>query len=105
MGELETAPYKTGNAVYPMLTKVRELEAWLREVGGFQHTYCDSFQTEEEFEEMFDHSLYNEMRIKYGAEDVFPRVYGKTRPEVDVWQWVAEEEELIDKGKSKRKRQ
>jgi hypothetical protein len=44
--------------LFPMVSKVRELEAWLREVKGFQHTYCDSFQSEAEFEEMFDHSLY-----------------------------------------------
>ena len=29
---------------FPTVTKVRELEAWVRSVGGFQHTYCDSFQ-------------------------------------------------------------
>ena len=30
----------------------------MRSVGGFQHTYCDSFQTEEEFEAMFNHDLW-----------------------------------------------
>lgn len=30
--------------LFPTVTKVRELEAWVRTVGGFQHTYCDSFQ-------------------------------------------------------------
>ena len=30
--------------LFPMVTKVRELETWVRSVGGFQHTYCDSFQ-------------------------------------------------------------
>lgn len=30
--------------LFPTVTKVRELEAFVRSVGGFQHTYCDSFQ-------------------------------------------------------------
>ena len=62
------------------------------QVNGFQHTYCDSFQTQEEFEKMFDHEgLYNECRAMYSAEGVFPRVYDKTRPEMDVFKWLQEE--------------
>ena len=86
---------------------MRQLEAWLRKVGGFQHTYCDSFQTRGEFEEMFDHHPqdpqpgcnqgggfgYDACRVRYGAEGVFPRVYDKTRPEVDVFAWLREEED------------
>jgi delta24-sterol reductase len=79
--------------LFPMVTRVRKLEAWLRSVGGFQHTYCDSFQTEEEFEAMFDHTLYDEMRGKYGASKVFPRVWEKTRPEMDWRGWLEEERE------------
>jgi len=79
--------------VYPMVTKVRRLEAWLRDIGGFQHTYCDSFQTEEEFSAMFDtDGLYKDMRTKYKCEGVFPSVYDKTRPEMDIWGWLREEE-------------
>ena len=43
---------------------------------------------------MFDHELYDEMRTRYFADGVFPRVYDKTRPEVDVWAWLKEEEKL-----------
>ena len=76
-----------------MITKVRRLEALLREIRGFQHTYCDSFQTEEEFSAMFDtDGLYREMRTRYDCEGVFPTVYEKTRPEMDVWRWLREEE-------------
>ena len=78
--------------LFPMVTRVRELEAWLRANGGFQHTYCDSFQTEGEFEAMFDHGLYREMRGAYGAEGRFPSVFAKTRPEVDFQAWLKEEE-------------
>ena len=58
---------------------MRRLEAWLRDNGGFQHTYCDSFQTEAEFEQMFDHAQYDRMRARYGAGAAFPRVYAKVR--------------------------
>jgi hypothetical protein len=78
--------------LFPMATRVRRLEAWLRDNGGFQHTYCDSFQTEEEFEQMFDHAQYDKMRARYGADAAFPRVYAKTRPEVAVFEWLREEE-------------
>ena len=93
-----------GDYLFPMVSRVRKLERWLREVGGFQHTYCDSFQTEEEFELMFDHGLYDRMRVQYGEKGgcrkgVFPRVWAKTRPEMDVFAWLAEEEENEKKGK------
>ena len=39
--------------------------------------YADSYMTEKEFQDMFDHSLYNEMRRKYNCEEAFPAVYGK----------------------------
>jgi len=83
--------------LFPMIGRVRLLEKWLRENGGFQYTYCDSFQTEEEFHEMFDHTLYNEMRKKYNAEGSFRSVYDKTRPEVDTVKWLKEEEESNEK--------
>ena len=79
-----------------VVTKVRELEAWVRSVGGFQHTYCDSFQTRMEFEEMFDHEGgWRAVRAKYGAEGKFPSVYEKTRPEVDVWGRLEMEKALL----------
>jgi Delta24-sterol reductase len=77
-------PFKTVHAV-------RELEAWIRSVGGFQHSYCDSFQTEEEFGQMFDTALNAKLRKQYGADRAFVGVYEKTRPEVDVMAWMAEE--------------
>lgn len=49
-------------------------------------------QTEEEFREMFDHSLWEKMREKYECNTAFNTVYEKTRPEVDVWKWLEEEE-------------
>ncbi|OQR85741.1 24-dehydrocholesterol reductase [Achlya hypogyna] len=55
----------------------RRIEAFVRSVGGFQMLYADSYMTETEFESMFDHKLYHQMRSKYNSADAFPSVYGK----------------------------
>ena len=47
------------------------------------------------FTQMFDHGLYDRMRRTYQADGTFPRIYEKTRPEMDVWKWLAEEERHI----------
>ena len=78
-------PFKT-------VAAVRKLEAYIRSVRGFQHTYCDSFQTKEEFESMFDLRLHHELRARYGAEGAFVGIFEKTRPECDIWAWKKEEE-------------
>ena len=39
--------------------------------------YADSYMTKPEFEEMFDHTLYYEMRQKYDCLKAFPNVYEK----------------------------
>ena len=38
------------------------LEEFVRNIGGFQMMYADSFMTREEFREMFDHTLYDRYR-------------------------------------------
>lgn len=86
---------KEGQERFPTVTKVRALERKARSLGGFLHTYCDVFSTEEEFEEMFDHSLWREMRRKYGAEGTFPTIYEKVKPEIDPLQFLAEEQRWI----------
>lgn len=82
---------RQGQPQYPTITKVRELEGMVRERGGFLHTYVDVFSTEAEFEAMFDHTLWRRMRAQYGAEGVFPTVYEKIRPEVDVEPFLEQE--------------
>lgn len=68
------------NPVYAM----REMEKFTRDVKGFSFLYADIFMTEEELNEMFDLSSYENVRKKYGAENAFPRLYDKVKPEVDV---------------------
>ncbi|MGB5811135.1 MAG: FAD-binding protein [Polyangiales bacterium] len=82
---------KDGDDRFPTVTRVRELERRARAVGGFLHTYCDVFSTEEEFMEMFDHTLWKEMRARYRADGVFPTIYEKVKPEMDPLQFLEEE--------------
>jgi delta24-sterol reductase len=82
---------REGDPRYPTVTRVRGIEARIRELGGFLHTYVDVFSTEAEFEAMFDHTLWRELRARYDADDVLPTVYDKVRPEVDPLAFLDEE--------------
>ena len=44
---------------------------------SFQMMYADSYMSKEEFRQMFDHTLYDEMRQKYDCFSAFPDVYDK----------------------------
>ena len=39
--------------------------------------YADSYLTREEFRDMFDHTLYDDMRDRLGCEKAFPEIYDK----------------------------
>lgn len=66
------------NAEYKAEATTRRLEAYVREVRGFQMLYADTFMSADEFEVMFDHRLYNRLRDKLArTKDAFPRVYEK----------------------------
>lgn len=43
---------------------IRAMEAYTRDVGGYQCLYADTLQTREEFRRMFHHELYDKMRVK-----------------------------------------
>lgn len=47
--------------------------------------YADIFMTREEFEEMFDLTLYESVRKRYHANGAFPHLFDKVQPEVDVF--------------------
>jgi delta24-sterol reductase len=82
---------REGDERFPAVTKVRQLEQKARSLGGFLHTYCDVFSTEEEFLEMFDHTLWGQMRAQYNANGTFPTIYEKVKPEMDPLQFLEEE--------------
>jgi delta24-sterol reductase len=61
---------------------VRRMEAWLREHDSFQCLYAVTEQTRDEFWQMFDRTLYERVREKYGAAGAFMDVFDKVkRPE------------------------
>jgi hypothetical protein len=68
---------KDGDERFSTVTKARRLEQKVRSVGRFVHTYCDVFSAEEEFTEMFDHTLWRQMRARHNAEGRFPTIYEK----------------------------
>jgi delta24-sterol reductase len=58
---------------------IKKAEKYVRNAKGYQCLYADIFSTKNEFEQMFDHSLYQQMRKKYKAENAFPTVYDKVK--------------------------
>ncbi len=69
-GEPQVVPYHAE-------TTTRKLEALVRRVRGFQALYADTYQTREEFRQMFDHTLLDRERERTGAVDAFPEPYDK----------------------------
>lgn len=74
---------------FDVLASVRTVLTRIREVGGFQHSYCDVFQTREEFGVMFDDSLATRVRARLGTSE-WATVYDKVRPEIPWERWLDE---------------
>ena len=55
--------------------------------------YADIFMTRKEFEQMFNHNLYRDVRRKYKAEGSFPEIYDKVIPE----KWLIDIEEQFNR--------
>ena len=58
---------------------VRNFEAWLRENHSYQCLYAVTEQTRAEFWQMFDRTLYEKVRAKYGAVGAFMDVFDKVK--------------------------
>ncbi|XP_077981530.1 delta(24)-sterol reductase-like [Glandiceps talaboti] len=56
---------------------VRRLEEFVRSVDGFQMLYADCYMTNEEFRQMFDHTLYDKLRKELDCEKAFPEIFNK----------------------------
>lgn len=70
---------------YNPVKAMREMEKFTRDVGGYSFLYADIFMNKEEFDEMFDLTLYEKVREKYYANKSFPHLYDKVKPEIDVF--------------------
>ncbi|KAI8908523.1 delta(24)-sterol reductase [Gorgonomyces haynaldii] len=55
----------------------RRVEHFVRKVQGFQALYADTYMSREEFRDMFDHKLYDQIRKRYQADLSFPDIYDK----------------------------
>jgi delta24-sterol reductase len=58
---------------------LRDLEAYLRTIGGYQALYATTEMTRSEWETMFHQENYRNCRKKYGAEGVFIDAYDKVK--------------------------
>nr|CAB3237582.1 delta(24)-sterol reductase-like [Phallusia mammillata] len=70
---------------YNVVETMRTMEQFIRDNGGYSFLYADIFMTREEFEVMFDLTLYRQCRKTYKADGAFPDLYDKIRPEIDVF--------------------
>ncbi|MBX3251856.1 MAG: FAD-binding oxidoreductase [Myxococcales bacterium] len=71
-------PVKRGEA-WDGIQAVKNMEAWLRDHDGYQCLYAVTEQSRDEFWEMFDRTLYEQVREKYGAVGAFMDVYDKVK--------------------------
>jgi Delta24-sterol reductase len=55
------------------------MESYTRDVAGYQCLYADTFMSQDEFEQMFDHQFHRKMRAKFCAEGAFPEVWQKVK--------------------------
>ncbi|CAJ0955925.1 unnamed protein product, partial [Mesorhabditis belari] len=67
----------TMNKTYEPRESTRRLEEFVRKVNGVQMLYADTYMSRAEFWEMFDSSLYEWLRVKFGCKEAFPDVYDK----------------------------
>ncbi|XP_071117270.1 delta(24)-sterol reductase-like isoform X1 [Haliotis cracherodii] len=70
------------NPSFNTIPSTRRIESYVKKVHGFQMLYADSYLTREEFYDMFDHSLYDKMRLKLDCWKAFPEVYDKVNRKV-----------------------
>eukprot|EP00939_MAST-03C_sp_MAST-3C-sp1_P004531 g4531.t1 len=71
-------PPGVAKGTYKAVHAMREMEDYVRRVGGGPFLYADTFMTRDEFGEMFDLGLYEKVRAKYNATGNFPHLFEKT---------------------------
>lgn len=60
-----------------ILQSIGTVEDFLRSCGGYQGNYSYTYQTREQFRNMFDHSLYDQVRSELESDKAFPEGYDK----------------------------
>lgn len=79
LGAWQVPGYVRRNVPWDGHEAVRGMEKWLRENNGYQCLYAVSEQSREEFWQMFDRKLYDDVRSKYGGQEGFLDVYDKIK--------------------------
>uniref|UniRef100_A0A1B6C4R1 Delta(24)-sterol reductase n=2 Tax=Clastoptera arizonana TaxID=38151 RepID=A0A1B6C4R1_9HEMI len=67
---------------YDSVKTTKEIEKYVSDVKGYQMLYAGTYASEDEFRDMFDHSLYNRIRKRLHCEKAFANVYGKINRKV-----------------------
>lgn len=62
---------------YDLVHEMRHVERYVASVQGFEMLYAECYMLQDEFAEMFDRKLYDELRQRLGADRAFPDVYHK----------------------------
>ncbi|KAG6450582.1 hypothetical protein O3G_MSEX006669 [Manduca sexta] len=63
---------------YEAVKSTRRFEQFVIEHQGFQMLYADIYSSEEEFRQMYDHTLYDKMRDTLPhCKEAFPVLFGK----------------------------
>uniref|UniRef100_A0A7S3AHQ5 Uncharacterized protein n=1 Tax=Haptolina ericina TaxID=156174 RepID=A0A7S3AHQ5_9EUKA len=70
---------------------VRKFEHWTRDAGGWAPYYTDIFCTRLEYRQMFDHTLWERVRKRVGADTAFGEPYDKVRSEPGIVDLTTEE--------------
>uniref|UniRef100_A0A1B6HI58 Delta(24)-sterol reductase n=1 Tax=Homalodisca liturata TaxID=320908 RepID=A0A1B6HI58_9HEMI len=75
--------YGTPNTTkYDSVITTKKVEHYTIQCKGYQMMYAGTYLSESEFQEMFDHSLYNRVRDRLQCQNAFPNVYGKVNRKV-----------------------
>jgi len=74
---IDIGAYAAPKKAFNHMVDMPRAEKFVRDHHGYQALYAHTYMTYEEFREMFDHTLYDEMRRKYNCENAFPEVYDK----------------------------
>jgi len=59
------------------LIDMPKMEKFVRDLKGYQALYAHTYMNSQEFREMFDHTLYDQMRKTLNAQKAFPEVFVK----------------------------
>jgi len=73
-------PYKArpeGGDCFKSKESLREMEAFIRDIKGYQTLYAITYMSRSEFYEMFDHTVYDKLREKYRCVGALPGIYDK----------------------------